>query len=335
MLVVVGPLEAEEHVRAHHPERPARIGAVEDGIADLHLESDAVFLASRPAERSELVAVHSASHLDALARACSDGVAALDVDTYLTPASWEAALCSAGAGLVAAEALRDGAGDLAFVATRPPGHHATARQAMGFCLLNNVAVTASQLVDRGERVLIVDWDVHHGNGTQDVFWNSPEVLYVSTHQWPCYPGTGDPREVGGPDAPGATLNIPLPPGATGDVVLAAFDQVIAPAVDRFAPTWVLVSAGFDAHRSDPLADLSLSAGDFAALATRVADFAPAAGRIILFLEGGYDLGALRSSVAATLGALVEAPQSAEPPTAGGPGGDQVRSAGDIRTQLLG
>ena len=196
---------------------------------------------------------------------------------------------------------------------------------MGFCLLNNVAVAASALTDAGERVLIVDWDVHHGNGTQDLFWNDPSVLYVSTHQWPSYPGTGGASEVGGPGARGATVNVPLPPGATGDVLREAFDRIVTPAVDAFSPTWVLVSAGFDAHRDDPLADLVLSAGDFAELAGIVAGYAPEPGRLIIFLEGGYDIDALRASVAATLGRLVGAPGPGadQAPTSGGPGSDHV------------
>ncbi len=150
---------------------------------------------------------------------------------------------------------------------------------------------------------IVDWDVHHGNGTQDIFWDDPNVLYVSTHQYPAYPGTGRADEIGGLRAAGLTLNFPLPPGATGDVALTAVDEVVAPAVDRFGPTWVLVSAGFDAHRADPLADLAWSAGDYSALATRVLEFAPGAGRTVAFLEGGYDLDALRASTAATVSAF--------------------------------
>jgi acetoin utilization deacetylase AcuC-like enzyme len=149
------------------------------------------------------------------------------------------------------------------------------------------------------------------------------VLYVSTHQWPAYPGTGRAAEVGGPSARGTTLNVPLPPGATGDVLRRAFDELVTPVVEAFAPTWVLVSAGFDAHRGDPLADLALSAGDFAQLAATVAGYAPEPGRLILFLEGGYDLDALRASVAATLGHLVGADPHEEGPTTGGPGTEQV------------
>ena len=186
----------------------------------------------------------------------------------------------------------------------------------------------------GERVLIVDWDVHHGNGTQALFWNEPNVLYVSTHQWPAYPGTGRPTEVGGADAFGLTVNVPLPPGATGDVVRGALDQVAAPVIDRFSPTWVLVSAGFDAHRADPLADLALSSRDFADLARTVGGYVPRPGRLVLFLEGGYDLDALRHSVSSTLGALVGAPGESDPATTGGPGLERVRQVGIERDRTL-
>jgi acetoin utilization deacetylase AcuC-like enzyme len=175
---------------------------------------------------------------------------------------------------------------------------------MGFCLLNNIAVAAAKLTSEGERVLIVDWDVHHGNGTQAMFWNDPNVLYVSSHQWPLYPGSGGAREVGGLDAVGTTVNIPLPARTTGDVLRRGFEELAAPVIDDFAPTWVLVSAGFDAHRDDPLADLALSSGDFANLATMVAHYAKA-NRLALFLEGGYNLEALRRSVAATFSPLLD------------------------------
>jgi acetoin utilization deacetylase AcuC-like enzyme len=326
MLIVVGPVEAEAHQRHRHPERPDRVGAVMDGVADLHLDSDLTVIPSRPAETASLALVHSPGYLDDLRRFCGQGGGSLDADTYATPESWEAACLAAGAGLTAVAALQDRGTGVAFVVARPPGHHAIADQAMGFCLINNVAVAAAALVAAGERVLIVDWDVHHGNGTQALFWDEPAVLYVSTHQWPCYPGTGRAAEVGGPAARGSVLNVPLPPGATGDVMAQAFEQLVTPAVQQFRPSWVLVSAGFDAHRDDPLADLALSAGDFAQLARIVAEYAPAPGRTVLFLEGGYDLGALRSSVTATLGSLVGADLPSEPPTSGGPGSDHVRRA---------
>jgi acetoin utilization deacetylase AcuC-like enzyme len=321
--MVVGPVTGEEHALPGHPERPDRVVSVMEGIADLHLGDDLVVVPTRPADAVELGRVHTDLHLEHLLRFSGQGGGSLDADTYATPESWDVATRAAGAGLVAIDELRRGRADLAFVVARPPGHHALADRAMGFCLINNVAVAAASLVAAGERVLIVDWDVHHGNGTEALFWDEPRVLYVSTHQWPCYPGTGRASEVGGPEARGSTVNVPLPPGATGDVVRRAFDRLVTPVVEEFRPTWVLVSAGFDAHRADPLADLALTAGDFAELARVVSGYAPATGRLMLFLEGGYDAAALRTSVSATLGALVGAAAPDEGPSSGGPGMEQL------------
>jgi acetoin utilization deacetylase AcuC-like enzyme len=333
MLVVIGPAEAKEHARSGHPERPARIEAAMSGVADLHLGSDLATVEPRAASSEDLTRVHDQSYLDRLARFCEQGGGALDADTYAGPDSFDAALLAAGAGLTALDEA-DARGRPAFVPVRPPGHHALAGRPMGFCLLNNVAVAAAKLVSTGERVVIVDWDVHHGNGTQALFWDEPDVLYVSVHQWPCYPGTGAASEIGGPSARGSTLNVPVPPGTTGDVVRAAFDLLVTPAVERFAPTWVLVSAGFDAHRADPLAELALSAGDFAELARVVSGYAPHPGRLVVFLEGGYDLGAVRASVTATFGALTGADPSSEHPTSGGPGIEQVHASDRQRRELL-
>jgi acetoin utilization deacetylase AcuC-like enzyme len=320
-----------------HPESPSRLVAAMAGVVDAELGDALVPLDGRDATFDELARVHGRRHLEALASFCRAGGGRIDVDTVAGPGSWDTAVRAAGTGLAAVEALRRGEGEAAFVACRPPGHHATPDRSMGFCLLNNAAVVAASLVAEGERVLVVDWDVHHGNGTQEAFWDDPSVLYVSTHQDPSYPGTGAAAETGGPGAPGLVVNVPLPPGATGDVALLALDEVAAPAVERFDPTWVLVSAGFDAHRDDPLADLAWSAGDYAELATRVAAWAPAPGRVVALLEGGYDLGALRRSVAATVsalaGALAGAPQATEPPTSGGPGRTQVLAQAQARARL--
>ena len=198
---------------------------------------------------------------------------------------------------------------------------------MGFCLLNNLAVTAAALAERGSRVLVVDYDAHHGNGTQDIFWDDPRVMYVSLHQWPLYPGTGRLDDTGGSAARGTTLNLPLPAGATGDIYSQAFDEVIAPLAERFAPDWVLISAGFDGHRADLLTGLALTAGDFGDLAVRMASLAPSPGRVIVFLEGGYDLTALRDSVAATLPPLIgEKSTPTESSSSGGPGERVVAAA---------
>lgn len=307
-----------------------------DGVRDLHLEDAITYVGSPEAELEALARVHTTKYLDELEDFCRQGGGDIDPDTYARSDSFTAARRAAGAGLEAIRALERQGEGVAFVPVRPPGHHAETDRAMGFCLLNNVAVSAAALAAKGQRVLIVDWDVHHGNGTQDLFWNEPSVLYVSTHQWPCYPGSGSAAEIGGTGARGTTVNVPLPPGATGDVFREAFERIVSPAVESFRPTWVLVSAGFDAHRDDPLADLSLSAGDFAELAGVVAGYAPEPGRLLIFLEGGYDVRALRASVAAALGRLVGAPgpEADQAPTTGGPGIDHVRAAADRRRAAL-
>jgi acetoin utilization deacetylase AcuC-like enzyme len=280
-----------------HPERPERIEAVTDGVRASGLE---VADADAPrAARDDLELVHDAAYIDMIEKACRDGGLRLDPDTRVVPGSWEAALRSAGAGVLAAAALREGGADVAYIATRPPGHHALAARAMGFCIFNNIAVAAARLTSAGERVAIVDWDVHHGNGTQDAFYDDPRVLYVSVHEDRFYPGTGAASERGARDGLGTTINLPLPAGSDGPVYRWLFGQVVIPAVSRFRPDWLLVSCGYDAHSADPLADMRLEADDYGQLAAGLAAVVPAA-RTIFFLEGGYDLEALRASAAATL-----------------------------------
>jgi len=327
MLLVAGDPTLDRHeTPAGHPERPSRVGAALAGIDAAGLKEAVVRLEPRRATLEELARVHAPGYLEALRAFCDAGGGNLDPDTVAGPGSWDTAILAAGAVLAGIDALDAGAGDAAFVAARPPGHHASADLAMGFCLLNNVAVGAAALAERGERVVIVDWDVHHGNGTQEIFWDDPRVLYVSTHQSPWYPGTGRRTERGGKGAPGLTINIPVPAGATGDVLCHAFDTLILPAAARFDPTWVLVSAGFDAHREDPLAGLALTAGDFGDLAARVQQLAPRPGRLALVLEGGYDLGALERSVGAALAAILGHHYRPESASAGGPGMDAVEAA---------
>ena len=280
-----------------HPERPDRVIAAVDGVIRSGLT--VVEVDADPATRNDLLAIHDEVFISALERLCAEGGGSIDADTYASPGSWEAAVNAAGAGATAVRSLEAGAADVGFVVMRPPGHHAEADRAMGFCLLNNVAVTAAKLGASGQRVAIVDWDVHHGNGTQAIFASNPDVLYASVHQYPFYPGTGSTDEIGEGGGTGATVNIPVPGGADGAIYEEAFSRVIVPIIEQFGPDWLLVSSGYDAHIADPLADIRLVDDDFAMMASALAPLVPP-GRTVFCLEGGYDLDAIRSSVSATL-----------------------------------
>jgi acetoin utilization deacetylase AcuC-like enzyme len=315
-----------------HPERPARLEAVLEGIRASGAGDAVIMVAPRPATREELERVHKPDYLKAIEEFCRSGARQIDADTRVSPKSWQAAVLAAGAGVDAVERLDRGEADAAFVAVRPPGHHAMTSRAMGFCLLNNVAVTAAALAARGERVLIVDWDAHHGNGTQDTFYADGRVAYVSMHEFPLYPGTGRLEETGRGEGAGTTLNFPFPAGTTGDAYLAAVDEVVIPLAEWFRPTWVMVSAGFDAHRADPLCGLDLSAGDFADLTDRIMALAPA-GRRLMVLEGGYDLAALADSAGACVAHLAGLPHRPERATSGGPGHTVVDAARRLRKEF--
>lgn len=313
MAILLGCHEsfAEHDTGRWHPERAARLDSVLAGVKGAAAAPAVVAFSPRPASRQELERVHQPAYLDRLERFCAGGGGSLDPDTVASSASYEAALRGAGAGLEAAERLEAGEAEAAFLALRPPGHHALSQRAMGFCLLNNVAVTAAALAARGERVAVVDWDAHHGNGTQEIFYESAEVLYVSLHQYPFYPGSGAVAETGASAGAGKTVNVPFPAGTGGESYRRAFDELVGPVVERHRPDWVLISAGFDAHRADPLTDLALTAGDFAELTARTAALAPK-GRCIALLEGGYDLSALELSVRACVDSLAGLSTRPEP-----------------------
>jgi len=287
-----------------HPESPARLSAVLES-----LDSDRFAMLDRieapQVTRAQLERVHARALIDEVfAAAPREGFAQLDADTAMSPDSLEAALRAAGALCAAVDALVDGAATRAFCAVRPPGHHATRDTAMGFCLFNNVAVGAAQALERGiKRIAIVDFDVHHGNGTQDIFEHDARVLYASTHQSPLYPGTGDARETG----VGNIVNAPLSPAASSLAFREACREIVLPAVERFKPELVMISAGFDAHYLDPLANLNLGAPDYEWITRELVDIARrhAQGRVVSTLEGGYSLTALRQSTAAHVGALME------------------------------
>ncbi len=285
------------HTMQGHPENAARLEAVTQQLRQDGLWERLLHVPVEPAPDAAITAVHTPQHLARLARTAQlRGLAMWGADTYVTPASYEAAKLAAGAVMRVVDAVLGGEARSGIAAVRPPGHHATPHEAMGFCLLNNVAIGArhAQRAHGLERVAIVDCDVHHGNGTQDVFYSDPSVLYISTHQSPLYPGTGAVDEIGRGRGRGYTANIPLPPGVGNAGYRRAFDEVVVPLVRRFAPQLVLVSLGFDAHWSDPLANMRLSLEGYDALVRALIASAEALceGRIVFVMEGGYNVQAL-------------------------------------------
>ena len=278
-----------------HPEQPGRLHAVLDSLNGLHLQQ----IEAPPAGAESLARAHDPALVARILAFRGPGLGRIDADTFMSSGSAQAALHAAGAVIAAVDRVMAGEARNAFCAVRPPGHHSERARAMGFCLFNNVAVAAAEAHARGlQRVLCVDWDVHHGNGTQDAFYSSDKVLFVSTHQWPLYPGTGAFDEVGvGPGA-GFTVNAPLPAGSGNDDYAAVFAEALLPIADAYKPELVLVSAGFDAHRDDPLASMQLDEDGFAMLCGAVKAVADkhCEGRMVLTLEGGYDVDALARSV---------------------------------------
>jgi acetoin utilization deacetylase AcuC-like enzyme len=310
------PSSLEHDTGFGHPERPDRIRAIETALEEL----DWLGFERREgpvAQLDQLLAVHPPEHLDAVRELSARG-GEFDLDTPLSPGSWEAALHAAGGACALVESLLGGGERVGFSALRPPGHHAEAARAMGFCLFANVAIAARYALDSlgAERVLVLDWDVHHGNGTNAIFHSSSEVLFASIHQYPFYPGTGPLEDAGSGEGEGYSLNLPVPSGAGEGVFCSLVEHVVLPAARQFAPDLVLISAGFDAHGDDPVGGCSLESSTYAELTRQALSLGAPVGAV---LEGGYDLVALAESVALTMKALETggeaAPHAMEPVTA--------------------
>jgi len=318
--LIYDPIFLEHITPKKHPDQPERLLMAMKVLEALNwLERDGlVQLAPRAATEDELAAVHERSYIHQVAEAtrkvaeeqAAGGHKTLHfaTDTYVSARSYEAAIKAAGAPLTAIDAIMNGEIDNAYCLVRPPGHHAVAESAMGFCLFNNVAVAARYAIDRYglERVMIIDFDVHHGNGTQEIFYNDPRVLYFSTHQAPFYPGTGQAEERGEGAGEGTTINVPLPATTGYETFEPVFRQMLAPAADRFDPQLILVSAGFDAHWNDPLGELNLSTAGFAQLMNIIIEEARflCNGHLILVQEGGYSLDAMAAGVATCINLLL-------------------------------
>ena len=323
-----------EHAEPHgHPERAERLRAIAREVDAGGFWDRALRVRSRPATRAELAAAHASPLLDRLEKELPGNEGHVDGDTYFAKRSWEAALHAAGGAVTLVERALRGDIDAGAALVRPPGHHATGNRPMGFCLLNNVAVAAQAARALGaRRVAVMDWDLHHGNGTQDIFWQDPGVLYLSTHQYPFYPGTGAVDEVGEGPGRGYTVNVPLPAGAGDAEYEHVFARAIAPALRAYGPDLLLISAGFDAHVRDPLGQMRLSTGAFFRLTHRLRA-AVGAAPVVAVLEGGYDLEGLASSTRAMLEALegpVRPPDEAADPH---PAAPRVLAA--LRAALVG
>ena len=289
-----------KHDTEPHPENPGRLEAIQRKIESSKIYPHLIFPEPRRATDDELAANHDSSHIDHVRNSCRNGTRNLDGDTVICPDSWDAALLSAGAGLTAVDQIIAGQLDNAFTTVRPPGHHAEKDHAMGFCLFNNVAVAARYAIKKHglNRIFIFDWDVHHGNGTQHSFYSDPSVYYSSTHQYPFYPGTGDDDETGTGDGLGTTLNFPLDPFCGDPAYLDIVENKLIPEIQSYRPDLIIISAGFDAHENDPLAQMRVSAdgyGKMTAMILKVAEEV-CGGRLLSMLEGGYDHTALAESV---------------------------------------
>lgn len=304
--IVADPQYLKHDPGAGHPERPERIKALLDLVSGLDQEKFRI-LAPTPARRAEIELCHAAEYVTLVEATSRANRYALDGDTITSRDSFGVALLAVGGFLRLLDSIAAKESHNGFAFVRPPGHHALTNRAMGFCLFNTIAIGAEYLKRTygARRVLILDWDVHHGNGTQDAFYDDASVLFISTHQFPFYPGTGSINEAGTNDGLGYTVNIPLPAGCGNAEYLRVFRDIVMPSVKRFVPEWILVSAGFDAHRRDPLAGMNVTEEGFTMMARLILDMAEkfCGGKIAFLLEGGYDLAALKNSAAGVLQAM--------------------------------
>ncbi len=306
-LVYFYPEGHQAHFEQGHPERPERVEAIRQALREAGWWDEFPRLEPEDVPEGVLHRIHDPEYLSHLKMVCQRGQR-YDMDTYTTPESWQLALNAAGGGIAVADAVWQREAKRGFALTRPPGHHATRVRAMGFCLLNNIAIATEYLIQNRDasRVAIVDLDLHHGNGTQDIFYRRGDVFYFSTHQSPLYPGTGWMSETGEGGGEGTTANFPLPPMSGNEAFLTVMDGLILPLLDRFNPEMILVSYGFDPHRNDPLGGLLLTADTYGTLIERLVDWADqnCEGRIALFLEGGYDLDAAKICSLAVVATLL-------------------------------
>ena len=295
------------HETGAHPENRERVRRAYEALSGAPLAGELARLAPGPASREDLARVHDERYLDLLDGLPEGEYAALDPDTLVGPGSLDAARAAAGAVTTAVGAVTAGTFRSAFCMVRPPGHHALPGRAMGFCIFNNIAVGAASALEAGhERLAIIDFDVHHGNGTQEAFYSEGRVLFASLHQHPFYPGTGAAHETGSGAGEGKTLNIPLPAGSGEEIYLEALERSVLPAVESHAPSLILVSAGFDAHRADPIGGMRLESESFSKMTRLIADLADrcSGGKVVSVLEGGYNLDALAESITAHVAALM-------------------------------
>ncbi len=310
------PTGHEAHYEKDHPEGPERLEAIVHGLRIAGWWDNESKLAPGQVPLEILHTVHRPEYLITLQKACAKGLY-IDSNTYTTPASWRLALQAAGGGIAVAKAVWEAVNEgrtgqvKGFALTRPPGHHATAEQGMGFCLLNNIAIAAEYLHQKksANRIAIVDLDLHHGNGTQDIFWTRNDVLYISTHQSPLFPGSGQLEEIGAGPGEGYTVNLPMPPGTGDQGFLTVMEQLILPLLARYSPEIILVSVGFDPHWRDPLGHFQLSAATYGSLVSDLVNYADryCAGRIAFFLEGGYDLEANAACAQGLVAAIYSLP----------------------------